>query len=72
MQATSFYNLPTQGQHMTFPGIYHHPTQTVAAGTVHPMLQQSQAMAGAVEMVGPPSGVYQQPQRTQINWVNNY
>lgn len=71
MQATSFYNLPTQGQHVTFPGIYHHPAQTVAAGTVHPMLQQSQAMAGAVEMVGPPA-VYQQPQRSQMNWVNNY
>ncbi|KAJ6824574.1 GBF-interacting protein 1-like [Iris pallida] len=68
LQPTSFYNLP-QGQHMTFPGMYHHPAQTVAAGTVHPMLQQSQAMAGAVEMVGPPAGVYQQPQRT---WVNNY
>ncbi|ONK79339.1 uncharacterized protein A4U43_C01F5360 [Asparagus officinalis] len=72
MQATSFYNLPTQGQHLAFPGIYHHPAQAVAAGAGHPMLQQSQAMSGAVEMVGPPSGVYQQPQRTQINWVNNY
>ncbi|KAJ6824682.1 GBF-interacting protein 1-like [Iris pallida] len=68
LQPTSFYNLP-QGQHMTFSGIYHHPAQTVAAGSVHPMLQQSQAMSGAVEMVGPPAGVYQQPQRT---WVNNY
>ncbi|KAJ6832300.1 GBF-interacting protein 1-like [Iris pallida] len=68
IQPTSFYNLP-QGQHMTFPGMYHHPAQTVTAGTVHPMLQQSQAMVGTVEMVGPPAGVYQQPQRT---WVNNY
>ncbi|KAJ6839306.1 GBF-interacting protein 1-like [Iris pallida] len=68
LQPASFYNLP-QGHHVTFPGIYHHPAQTVAAGTGHPMIQQSQAMAGAVEMVGPLAGVYQQPQRT---WVNNY
>ncbi|XP_068637661.1 GBF-interacting protein 1-like isoform X2 [Aristolochia californica] len=79
LQASSFYNLPPQGQHVTFAptqaghgafaGIYH-PAQTVAAA--HPLLQQSQTMAGAVEMVGPPAGVYQQPQRSQINWAHNY
>ncbi|XP_026406419.1 uncharacterized protein LOC113301783 isoform X6 [Papaver somniferum] len=80
MQAGPFYNLP-QGQHIAFApsqtghpafaGIYH-PTQAMG-GTVHPLLQQSQAMAGAVEMVGPPAGVYQQqPQRTQVNWTNTY
>ncbi|KAI3911282.1 hypothetical protein MKX01_004509 [Papaver californicum] len=79
MQAGSFYNLP-QGQHIAFApsqtghpafaGIYH-PTQTVGGATVHPLLQQSQTMAGAVEMVGPPAGVYQQqPQRTQV--TNTY
>ncbi|XP_020266674.1 GBF-interacting protein 1-like [Asparagus officinalis] len=72
MQATSFYNLPTQGPPMAFPGIYHHPSQAIAAGTVHPMLQQSQPISGTVEMMGPPGGVYRQPQRTQVNWVNNY
>lgn len=80
LQASSFYNLPPQGQHVTFPtqaghgaftGIYH-PAQTMAAATVHPLLQQSQTMAGPVEIVGPPTGVYQQPQRPQINWANNY
>ncbi|XP_068643175.1 GBF-interacting protein 1-like isoform X2 [Aristolochia californica] len=81
LQASSFYNLPPQGQHMTytptqaghgaFAGIYH-PAQTVTAATVHPLLQQSQTMAGAVEMVGPPAGVYQPPQRAQINWANSY
>ncbi|OVA19746.1 Protein of unknown function DUF1296 [Macleaya cordata] len=81
MQASSFYNLSPQGHHVTFAptqaghaafaGIYH-PTQTMAAATVHPLLQQSQTMAGAVEMVGPPAGVYQQPQRPQINWTNTY
>lgn len=80
LQASSFYSLPPQGQHVTFPaqaghgafaGIYH-PTQTMAAATVHPLLQQSQTMAGPVEIVGPPTGVYQQPQRPQVNWANNY
>ncbi|XP_026392957.1 GBF-interacting protein 1-like isoform X3 [Papaver somniferum] len=81
MQAGPFYNLP-QGQHIAFApsqtghpafaGIYH-PTQTMGGATVHPLLQQSQAMTGAVEMVGPPAGVYQQqPQRTQVNWTNTY
>ncbi|XP_010942572.1 GBF-interacting protein 1-like isoform X4 [Elaeis guineensis] len=81
LQASSFYSFPPQGPHMTFAptqaghgafsGLYH-PTPTVAAAAVHPLLQQSQTVAGAVEMVGPPSGVYQQPQRAQINWTNNY
>ncbi|XP_042497820.1 GBF-interacting protein 1-like [Macadamia integrifolia] len=81
LPASSFYNLPPQGQHVAFAptqaghgafaGIYH-PAQTVAAATVHPLLQQSQTMAGAVEMVGSPAGVYQQPQRAQMNWTNNY
>ncbi|KAK1291808.1 hypothetical protein QJS10_CPB17g00461 [Acorus calamus] len=82
LQPNSFYNLPPQGQHIAFAppqathgafaGVYH-PTQTVAGATVHPLLQQSQTGAGAIEMVGAaPAGVYQQPQRTQINWTNNY
>ncbi|BBG99877.1 Kinase-related protein of unknown function D, partial [Prunus dulcis] len=74
---SSFYNLPQQGQHVTFTptqaghgtfaGIYH-PAQAVTAATVHPLLQQSQTMAGAVDMVGPGGSVYQQPQHAQINW----
>lgn len=81
LQANSFYNISPQGQHMaftpsqtghgSFPAVYH-ATQTMANPAVHPLLQQSQAVAGAVEMVGPPGGVYQQPQRPQINWTNNY
>ncbi|KAI3969443.1 hypothetical protein MKX01_020004 [Papaver californicum] len=81
MQAGSFYNLP-QGQHIAFApsqtghpafaGIYH-STQTMGGAAVHPLLRQSQTMAGAVEMLGPPAGVYQQqPQRTQVNWTNTY
>lgn len=62
---------PTQAGHGNLSGIYH-PTPTVAAAAVHPLLQQSQTVAGAVEMVGTPSGVYQQPQRAQVNWTNNY
>jgi hypothetical protein len=38
----------------------------VAGAAVHPLLQPSHTMAGAVEIVGAP-GVYQHPQ-AQINW----
>ncbi|KAJ4730253.1 GBF-interacting protein 1-like [Melia azedarach] len=81
LPASSFYNLPPQGQHVTFAptqaghgtfaGIYH-PAQAVTPATVHPLLQQSQTMAGAVEMGGPAASVYQQPQHAQINWPSNY
>ncbi|GMH12002.1 hypothetical protein Nepgr_013843 [Nepenthes gracilis] len=81
LPASSFYNLPPQSQHVTFTptqaghgtfaGIYH-PAQAVTAAMVHPLLQQSQAMAGPVDMVGPATGVYQQPQHSQMNWPNNY
>lgn len=79
LQASSFYNLPqgqvaftpTQAGHGTFAGMYH-PAQPVTTGAVHPLLQQSQTMAGGVDMVGPTGSVYQQPQPTQINWPNNY
>ncbi|XP_027329694.1 GBF-interacting protein 1-like isoform X2 [Abrus precatorius] len=81
LPTSTFYNLPPQGQHVTFAptqaghgtfaGIYH-PAQAVTAATVHPLLQQSQTMAGAVDMVGPGGNVYQQPQHAQINWPSNY
>ncbi|XP_021648944.2 GBF-interacting protein 1-like isoform X2 [Hevea brasiliensis] len=81
LPASSFYSLPPQGQHVTFTpaqaghgtftSIYQ-PAQAVTAAAVHPLLQQSQAMAGAVDMVGPAASVYQQPQHQQINWPSNY
>ncbi|XP_057955419.1 GBF-interacting protein 1-like isoform X2 [Malania oleifera] len=81
LQASSFYNLPPQGQHVTytptqaghgtFAGIYH-PAQAVTAANVHPLLQQSQTVAGAADMVGSTAGVFQQPQHAQINWPNSY
>jgi hypothetical protein len=81
LPTSSFYNLPPQGQHVTFAptqaghgtfaSIYH-PAQAVTAAAVHPLLQQSQTMAGAVDMVGPGGNVYQQPQHAQINWPSNY
>lgn len=81
LPASSFYNLPPQGQHVTsaptqaahgtYTNIYH-PGQPVTAAAVHPLLQQSQAMGGAVDMVGPAANVYQQPQHQQINWPSNY
>lgn len=76
LQPGSFYNLPqgqqmnftpTQAGHGAFTGIYH-PSQSIPGG-VHLL---SQAIPGTVEMVAPPAGVYQQPQRAQINWSNNY
>ncbi|KAL6554463.1 hypothetical protein OROMI_020136 [Orobanche minor] len=80
LQASPFYNLP-QGQlafapsqpgHGPFAGIFH-PAQAVTAANVHPLLQQSQAItSNPVDMVGPTSGVYQQPQHTQLNWPSNY
>ncbi|XP_074577177.1 GBF-interacting protein 1-like isoform X1 [Curcuma longa] len=80
LQASSFYNIP-QGQPMNFPptqagpgafsGVFP-PTQTVAS-SIHPLLQQSHTVAGAAaEILNSPAGVYQQPQRAQINWTNNY
>lgn len=72
-----FYNLPqghhigfspAQASHGAFAGIYH-PSQTMAAPpTVQPHLHQSQAMAGSIESVLPPSVAYQQPQHAQMNW----
>ncbi|KAJ9176759.1 hypothetical protein P3X46_012039 [Hevea brasiliensis] len=81
LPASSFYSLPPQGQHVTFTpaqaghgtfaSIYQ-PAQAVTAAAVHPLLQQSQGMAGAVDMVGSAASVYQQPQHQQINWPSNY
>lgn len=73
LQANSFYNIPQGGQvaymptqvsHGTFASLYHHPAQPVTTSAVHPLLQQSQTLAGpGVDMVGP---------TPQINWPNNY
>ncbi|KAF7071993.1 hypothetical protein CFC21_077194 [Triticum aestivum] len=79
LQSSSFYGLPPQGQHLAFApaqaghGAYggmYHPAQTLAGAAVHPLLQPSQTIAGAVEMVGPPANGYQQPQHAQMNWAN--
>ncbi|XP_020584296.1 GBF-interacting protein 1-like [Phalaenopsis equestris] len=70
-QPASFYNVPPQGQPLAFAppqaghaasaftGIYH-PTQSIPTGSLHPLLQQSPAVAGAAEIGGPPVGIYQQ------------
>lgn len=79
LQASSFYNLPqgqvaltpTQPGHGAFAGVYH-PAQPVTASTVHPLLQQSQTLAGPVDMVGPTTNVYQRPQHSQMNWPSSY
>lgn len=74
LQVNSLYNLPPQG-HITFsPQQSGHGTFTGmfppghAMTTPSTLLQQSQAMAGAIDTIGPPSGAYQQPQHTQVNW----
>ncbi|KAJ1410819.1 UBA-like superfamily [Sesbania bispinosa] len=79
LQVNSLYNLTPQGQHLTFPptqaahGAFadiYQPGQAVASPST--LLQQSQAVVGPVEPVGPPSGSYQQPQPAQINWNSNF
>ncbi|RWW59599.1 hypothetical protein BHE74_00033467 [Ensete ventricosum] len=76
LQTPTFYSVlphmtfaPTQTGHGAFGGIYH-----PAPAAVHPLVQQSQAAAGEVEMVGPAASVYQQQpqQHAQINWTTNY
>ncbi|KAG6685975.1 hypothetical protein I3842_12G138800 [Carya illinoinensis] len=78
LPVNSSYNFSPHGQHMSFSpaqashgafnGIY--AGQTLAASST--LLQQSQALAGAVETAGPPSGVFQQPQHAQMNWISNF
>lgn len=47
------------------------PAQAMAgAPALHALLQQSQGRS--VESVGLPSGAYQLPQQTQINWNTNF
>ncbi|CAL0309736.1 unnamed protein product [Lupinus luteus] len=69
LQLSSLYNLSPQG-HFAFPPTQiYQPGQIVASPST--LLQQSQAVAGPVETVGPHSGAYQQPQHAQINWNSN-
>uniref|UniRef100_A0A2P2LZ29 Uncharacterized protein LOC105641544 isoform X2 n=1 Tax=Rhizophora mucronata TaxID=61149 RepID=A0A2P2LZ29_RHIMU len=82
LPAGSLHNLPPQDQHVTFTptqtghgtfsSVYHPAQAVTATATVHPLLQQSQAMVGAADMVGSTASVYQQPQHQQINWPSNY
>ncbi|XWS27698.1 hypothetical protein CRYUN_Cryun25bG0003500 [Craigia yunnanensis] len=82
LQVNSLYNLALHGQqvafspalagHGAFAGLYQSPQTMAAPSNVNTLLQQSQAMAAAVETVGLPTGAYQQPQLAQINWNTNY
>ncbi|KAI7748467.1 hypothetical protein M8C21_005063 [Ambrosia artemisiifolia] len=60
LRANSFYNIPQGGQ---VANIYHHPAQPVTTSAVHPLLQQSQTLAGPGIDMGP---------APQVNWPNNY
>ncbi|KAM2056340.1 hypothetical protein ACFX16_029159 [Malus domestica] len=74
LQMSSMYNL-TQGPRLTFspmqaghggmPGMYP-PGQTITSPTF--LQQQSPAVAGAAETIGPQSAPYHQAQHTQTNW----
>ena len=82
LQVNSLYNpslhgqqvpfSPAQAGHGAFGGLYQSPQTMAAPSNVNTLLQQSQAMAAAVETVGLPTGAYQQPQLAQINWNTNY
>ena len=73
LQVNSLYNIPPQHLafspqqpgHGAFAGIF---PPAHAMTTPSTLLQQSQAMAGVTDAMGPPSGAYQQPQHSQINW----
>ncbi|KAL5081075.1 hypothetical protein RYX36_009496 [Vicia faba] len=53
-----------QAGHGNFVGVYHHPAQVGTAGTVHPLLQQSQTMVGAVDMSSPSRSTLQSASNT--------
>lgn len=82
LHVNSLYNLsihgqqvpfsPVQAGHGAFGGLYQSPQTMAAPSNVNTHLQQSQAMAAAVETMGPPTGAYQHPQLAQINWNTNY
>lgn len=73
LQVNSLYNIPQghiaftppQSGHGAFAGIFPPGHAMTAPST---LLQQSQAVAGAIETIGPPSGAYQPPQHAQMNW----
>ncbi|XWS11386.1 hypothetical protein CRYUN_Cryun38cG0079400 [Craigia yunnanensis] len=82
LQFNSLYNLslhgqqvpfsPVQAGHGAFAGLCQSPQTMAALSNVNTLLQQSQAMAAAIENVGPATGAYQQPQLARINWNTNY
>lgn len=83
MQSNSYYSLHGQGQHAGFAhpqSVHAHPapaytslyhlSQSTPGPSTHQLLQQPQALGpiGA----GSQAVAYQQPQRGQLNWTNNY
>lgn len=85
MQSNSFYNILGQGQHTgyahaqpthavpaaAYANLYHH-SQSGTVPTVHQLLQQPQGLGAVGGGGSTQSGAYQQPQRGQLNWTNNY
>ncbi|XP_019198389.1 PREDICTED: GBF-interacting protein 1-like [Ipomoea nil] len=79
-KASSFYSsprgqvaftTPPQPVHGTASGLYH-PVPPVTTPTVHPLLQQSQLLAGPLDIVGPAASIYHQPLHSHITWPSSY
>eukprot|EP00249_Psilotum_nudum_P016373 c25790_g1_i1 orf=269-3280(+) len=86
VQPASYYALPGQNQHSVYShpqpshahthpaaayaGIYH-PQQSGPGASAHQLFQQSQVL-GTVGASGVHTGSYQQPQRAQQTWANNF
>eukprot|EP01018_Ginkgo_biloba_P007404 Gb_18522 [translate_table: standard] len=62
---------PSQSALATYAGLYH-PTQSGPAPNSHHLIQQSQTLGGSVGVASAQIGAYQQQQRGQLNWTNNY
>ncbi|KAJ7570785.1 hypothetical protein O6H91_01G135100 [Diphasiastrum complanatum] len=78
MQASSYYNLPGQGQHSPYAhalptgsyGNMYQASQTAPAPSAHQLIQQQHAL-GTGGAGGAQGAAYQQA-RVQQNWSNNY
>ncbi|KAK2991786.1 hypothetical protein RJ640_004883 [Escallonia rubra] len=76
LQANYLYNQHVafshaQAGHGAFGGLFHPSQTTPAASIINPFLHQPQTMAESIKPVVPPSGAYQQPQRSENNWSSS-
>ncbi|KAK3008707.1 hypothetical protein RJ639_015256 [Escallonia herrerae] len=76
LQANYLYNQHVafshaQAGHGAFGGLFHPSQTTPTASIINPFLHQPQTMAESIKPVVPPSGAYQQPQRSENNWSSS-